>query len=142
MIVNTSPTAAAAYSIEYLKLLPLKDAFESYLQGYGPAASADIIKALGVDGRNHTRLRDLWMEGRVRKNGFTIARSTEHEADLWEHVPEGIGRMRARLEYWQDKSSRLLLEASLLPIRQAEAQVEVNRLMAALSLLASPEVTA
>jgi hypothetical protein len=118
MIVNTSATAAEAY--EKIEKTSLQNAFDAFLTKYHAATAADITSAHNVDGRNHTRLRELWMQGRVRKAGTAIAASTGMKSDLWVTVPPSE-KVQAQIAYWEDYHKRLLIEANKLPSRIQEA---------------------
>jgi hypothetical protein len=132
MLINTSPTAAASFCAVQPQAESLSERFHAYLIEHGTSASADITKALDTDGRNHTRLRDLWMQGRVDKVGVGIAAATNQQNDLWKAIPDGseyaAARRAATHHYWVDKKRRLLEEQTKLPQRIDEANKMIEGL--------------
>lgn len=129
MLVNTSETAAAAFAANQGTIKALVEQYAEYLKNNGPKTGADIAIALHTDGRNHTRLRDGWKKGLVRKTGVVKpSAATGEGGEEWEYVPEGPGRIVAQREYWVDYHNRLGIELLELPNRIATAAARVASL--------------
>lgn len=138
MNIHNSLTSAQAYAelVHSGVINNLHSAIEQVLIHNGSSmAPADIFLevslALGkdIDGRNYTRLSELWREGRIRKNGIGVSNRTHKTCELWESVPDSPAlRRQAKLEYWKDRLGQLQDYSSgklQQDIATAESQIEI-----------------